>query len=461
MDKTTGSGRPQGVPRRERGAHGTRARHLGRVLILISCSLALASPAATYASSHLSAPTLIGSAFQAKAVSCPSSSFCAAVGEEGYASTFSGHKWSAATVVDPRALEDPLEWLASVSCVSRRFCVAVDRSGHALTYTGSSWSAPVDLGLTEQPFASVSCASSSSCLVTDDAGQIVVYNGHSWSAPTTIDSGGGLMHVACPLTRFCVAVDAQGKALTYNGRSWSAPTIVDAGSHLRSVSCPSARFCMALGAPEKHERETTPRNEVTFDGHAWSVPVEIPSSPPGIDDISCATPTLCVGVGFNSQVIVLESGSWSDIALVPDEGPSAVSCAPGSLCVILDFEGRAMTYSPRSLPPSLISPPFISGEAIVGRTLLARPGVWTAAPSLYLYSWGECDSDGANCEYLYPGEYPERMLFESDVGHTLRFEEWTLGRSGTGGPVISAPTCVVRTESEASSPPRCPPGASP
>ena len=80
----------------------------------------------------------------------------------------------------------------------RRGC----RSGHALTYTGNSLSAPVVLGLAEQPFPSVSCASSSSCLVTDDAGQIVVYNGHSWSAPTTIDSGGGLMHVACPSTRF-------------------------------------------------------------------------------------------------------------------------------------------------------------------------------------------------------------------------------------------------------------------
>ena len=90
MDKTTGSGRPQGMPRRERGAHSDASRHLGPVLVLLTCSLALTSPAATYASSDLSAPTLIGSAFQAKAVSCPSSSFCAAVGKEGYASTFSG-----------------------------------------------------------------------------------------------------------------------------------------------------------------------------------------------------------------------------------------------------------------------------------------------------------------------------------------------------------------------------------
>ena len=92
-----------------------------------------------------------------------------------------------------------------------------------------------------------------------------------------------------------MAVDAQGKALTYNGRSWSPPAIVDAGNHMGAVSCPSARFCMALGAPEKHERETTPRNEVTFDGHAWSVPVEIPSSPPGIDNIRAPRPRSASG----------------------------------------------------------------------------------------------------------------------------------------------------------------------
>ena len=93
--------------------------------------------------------------------------------------------------------------------------------------------------------------------------------------------------------------------------------------------------------------------------------------------------------------------------------------------------------------------------------LVAEPGIWTGTPSLYLYSWGVCDSSGANCrEYSYPGERPESRVYESELGETIRFQEWALAAGGTGGPVVSAPTCVVRTESEASLPPQCPPGAS-
>ena len=76
------------------------------------------------------------SAGEPDSVSCPTSSFCAAVdGGGGNVVTFDGSRWTAPVNIDSKAaksLNGPvLIFLMSVSCPSALFCVAGDTIGDA------------------------------------------------------------------------------------------------------------------------------------------------------------------------------------------------------------------------------------------------------------------------------------------------------------------------------------------
>ena len=58
-------------------------------------------------------------------VSCPSSSFCAAVDAKGNVLVYTGTSWASAKSIDGTKV------VSSVSCPSASFCVAVDTSGNA------------------------------------------------------------------------------------------------------------------------------------------------------------------------------------------------------------------------------------------------------------------------------------------------------------------------------------------
>src|SRR5436309_1617103 len=132
---------------------------LKRLLFVVAALAILgtcASPAP--AMSGWSAPALIDPAFHATAVSCPSSTFCAAVDNAGDAVTFDGLAWGSQARIDGSPGPNGL---VSVSCPTASFCVAVDSNGNALTYNGASWSTPVRAG--GGTLSSVSCTSSTFC----------------------------------------------------------------------------------------------------------------------------------------------------------------------------------------------------------------------------------------------------------------------------------------------------------
>jgi hypothetical protein len=162
------------------------------------------------------------------------------VDHSGRAVTYNGSTWSAPVRIDASG------GLASVSCPSTSFCAAVDWFGDILTYDGTSWGLPqtVEAGL-----ESVSCPSASFCVAVDKEGNALTYNGSTWSAPVSIDGTNSLTSVSCPSASFCVAVDEYGNAIAYDGSSWGLPTHIDGFPYVRyltSVSCPTASFCVAV-----------------------------------------------------------------------------------------------------------------------------------------------------------------------------------------------------------------------
>ena len=72
-------------------------------------------------------------------------------------------------------------------------------------------------------------------------------------------------------------------------------------------------------------------------------------------------------------------------------------------------------------PPVNQSPPQISGDAEVGKTLTASAGTWSGSqPLSYSYSWYRCDADGVVCEGILNGTDPAYKLVPADWGHRMK-----------------------------------------
>ena len=341
-------------------------RRLLRMVVAVVAVVAgaLVVPSSGLAVTGWSGPTTIDDLHPPQYISCPSTSFCVAVGANGYAQTFNGSSWGrrSSLIRAPAAVHS--FGLLSVRVVLRghrfrrqrvdlqrhhverarthrdhrkhpqRAVVRVvvvlrggDVGGNAFVYNGSLWSGPVvvnDLS-NEEDIGGISCPSSTFCVAAGENGTIETSTngGATWSTPLNIASGVNLQSVSCPSTAFCVAVDNAGNAYTYNGSSWIATPIdtANGGGSLTSVSCPSASFCVAIDASE---------NVFMFNGSSWSAPQS------------------------------LESGA--------DLHPG-VSCASASFCVAVDGGGNAFIYGAVSAAP----PPPVLPPPILGKTVNASP----------------------------------------------------------------------------------------
>ena len=205
-------------------------------------------------------------------ISCPSSSLCVAVSEEEEASE--GHGQVILSSVEPTGSQ--ADWkrvlplyeknkvgtLFGVSCPSTTFCVAVGQVGlgggiltsNNPTGEAKAWSgATIDVD--EQFLFGVSCASTSLCVTYNGKGTVFTSTeptgGPSQWNPADIDGENELTGISCtssPST-LCVATDNQGNVITSTnptgGPSAWTVTNVDAGNRLESVSCASTSLCVA------------------------------------------------------------------------------------------------------------------------------------------------------------------------------------------------------------------------
>jgi hypothetical protein len=272
----------------------------------------------TYDGSIWSAPTEIDPSqlFSGNAlgsVSCAPGDhiFCVVLDNADQSITYNGSVWSS-----PMA-DDGMYW---VSCPTTSFCMAVG-SGGARTYNGTSWSAPTTV---PSGTYGVSCASKSFCMASDGNG-IMTYDGTGWSGPTTLDSAGVYVTVACSTVTFCMVTDTAGNAFTYDGRSWSTPTEVDtAGVNLNGLSCSSASFCMAIDEFG---------NSFTYDGTVWSGPTVMDLSDLGVNAVSCPSTAFCMAVDRSSTVFTQNPNILpvpTVTSLSPNQGPAT---APGVVTI--------------------------------------------------------------------------------------------------------------------------------
>ena len=334
-------------------------------VVLAVAGSAVAAPAGW------SGPTKMSGSGPATAVSCPSATFCAAVGTGGFVETFNGSAWSSPVDPDPNGNS-----LTAVSCPSAAFCAAVDNNGNAITYNGSAWSSPVPVDTTRNSLSTVACVSSSLCVAGDVGGNAFVFNGSGWSGPFTVNhvsNSEGIGGISCPSASFCVAAGQAGsiETSTNGGSAWSTPINLGA-NRLTAVSCPSSSFCVAVD---------TAGNAYTYNGSSWSgaAPIDTVNGAIGggsLDSVSCPSASFCAAIDGREGVVMFNGSSWTAPAsLVAAASRPGVSCPSSSFCMAVDGTGNAFAYGAASAtPPPPVLGKSVNAAPVAGVVLVRVPG---------------------------------------------------------------------------------------
>ena len=217
------------------------------------------------------------------AVSCPSRSFCLAVGRQ--TSTASGtnrladlvERWDGSTwsvVAAPRPASSQYRQLVSVSCATATFCVAIATEGISgvptlFTWRSGTWGDPVAFGQSDL-LNDVACTSRTDCTAvgvrfgsTDGRPLIQHWDGSSWTEKLLTAPADSaitvLTSVSCPAAGTCVAVGDRDRggnfpkpiAWTRDGSRWArSDPALPAGSvaaYTTAVDCTAADSCVLGG----------------------------------------------------------------------------------------------------------------------------------------------------------------------------------------------------------------------
>jgi hypothetical protein len=293
-------------------------------------------------------------------VSCTSPTDCEAVGyvpglPVGLEEAWNGTSWT----IQTRLASLPM--FASVSCPTSTFCEAVGTTSTgtaAAMWNGTAWVSQSTPG-TSATFSSVSCPSTTFCVAVGPSGAIA-WNGTSWSGAALPQTGAAFAGVSCASATSCEAVgpgNSSGAtfAAGWNGSAWTAQTVpAPAGAKivaLKTVSCPAADACEAVA------ESNVGVYSVGRDGTAWtlqgSVPVPAGAASETISGLSCTSASDCTLVGHaaNGQALAeaWDGASWTiqDAAspAATSNSFSGVSCTSGGPCVAVGSYPDAGGYS--------------------------------------------------------------------------------------------------------------------
>jgi len=283
-----------------------------------------------------SSPSSIDSTRGLGSVSCPTTSFCAAVDAYGYAVLYSGSGWSTPSDIDGSSS------IAAVSCTSSSFCMAVDGHGYYLKYNGSSWTKYSHYDTYQIPI-SLSCLTSSFCLAVDSGGRVYITSngGTSWTHHSL--GTAQLQAVTCLSASFCEVVDVAGDGFTYNGSTWSSATSTNVLWPL-SLSCTSSTFCVDVGF---HGYVSI------FNGSTWSPETLVdPSS--SLKSVACVSSSFCEEVDTVGNAFLYNGSSWAWSHVDGSNELTSVSCPTSTFCQAVDDAGNALKYQPTTVTSHLV-----------------------------------------------------------------------------------------------------------
>ena len=333
----------------------------------------------------------------ADAISCGAAMVCVAMdGNSVVTTTNGGSSWNASGTVPG----DPV--IAGISCPSTTFCAAVGNNGGiclgppintcneaaviaTTTDGGTTWTTQ-NPGGPGDSFSAVSCPSTSECTAvgrgqaaTSGFAYTDLFSGTCSMGPgcdQPISIGSAFSGVSCPSTTMCIAVGQDEVAIATAGEtSWTAQVANSLNSFesLRSVSCASTSNCMGAGGSDA---DGPPTIMSTTDGGAtWATVFSFPNSVEKLAAISCPSQSVCTAVGQANGAIgtpgpvvhTTDGGStWTSQTLPAGVGPlSGVASASTSVCeavgqtqaatgaVIVATTDGGATWQSQSVPPGV------------------------------------------------------------------------------------------------------------
>ncbi len=318
-------------------------------------------------------------------ISCPSASFCVAVGEldtivsstnpTGGASTWHPVKPTGEANSDchehwsPPCKDPTTRTIRSVSCPSAQLCVAVTGEGYVYSSTNptgpaDAWRvADIDGDGRDTHLLGVSCPTASLCVAVSGerytAGKVLTSTNPTGGAAawtvTQLDESLDMRGVSCGTPTLCVAVGRQGRLLVSRDPAGGVSAWTELGTpggpgDLQGVSCSWTVLCVAGNAGGNMLTSTNPGIAASWQEADSGASVQVTS-------VSCLRSKQCVAVDNNGDVITSTdptAGSWSRTRLIPFVQPSheleeplnglfGVSCASASFCALVAADGQIFT----------------------------------------------------------------------------------------------------------------------
>jgi hypothetical protein len=299
-------------------------------------------------------PTIKGVGYSLfNGVSCVSASSCLAVGYtvtsaadnpkvRALAERWNGTSW---TVDSPAAPAGPDPWavLDDVSCPTTSFCLAVggyfkNLSGRqeqplAEEWNGTSWAqltAPNPHAENGSEFTSVACVSARTCEVDGDYDYADVaqsvfgygYNGTSWTPQKQVNPSGQEANAdnsvsctsasACTSAGYWTSIGLLGLAEGWNGTTWSRQSLPrppkSDTDELSGVSCTTATACTAVGdSATSYSSSVFATMAMSWNGKSWQLAsTPTPTGGGAFSAVSCTSPTDCVAVGSGPTSTLVE-----------------------------------------------------------------------------------------------------------------------------------------------------------
>jgi hypothetical protein len=349
-------------------------------------------------------------------ISCPSASFCVAVGEiDTIVSTTNptggGSAWDQARPTGAAETDCHEHWIPpcqdpknrtirGVSCPSAQLCVAVTGEGYVYSSTdptgsGEDWHvADIDGDGRDTHLLGVSCPAASLCVAVSGerytAGKVLTSTDPTGGAAawnvTQLDESLDLRGVSCGTPTLCVAVAEHGRLLfstnpTGGAAAWKELGTPGGPGDLQGVSCAGAVLCVAGNAGGNLLTSTSPGAASSWSESDGGAAVQVTG-------VSCLPSRQCIAVDDNGGVMTSTDptggdGNWSRITLIPYVQPAGqsgeplnglfgVSCVSSSFCALVAADGQIFTSAD---PFAASAPSDGSGH---GRKVVRRPKVTIA-----------------------------------------------------------------------------------
>jgi hypothetical protein len=376
-----------------------------------TATITLSAPTASLSTDINSTNTLTG-------ISCPTTSFCVAVGQsaKSYAAvspTGGASAWaSASTVNNPTA----------VSCPTTSFCM-VGEAGNI--YVSSSiagnvitWSQNNTLSAGNGSFNGADCTSATFCAHTFPGAAIAssATPGSSWATTSSL-GGTSFDDLACAPTTtttsgLCLAVGTSGTVAYDTDLAASIPTAVtiDGANTIETATCPSTSLCMVGDNAGNVLVSTSP----TGTSAGWAA-TDIDGAKT-IEALDCIpSTTICVAVDSTGDYLysINDGATWSGaINIDSTHILEAVSCISASFCEAVDNDGNVINFGF----------PTVSGGAVSGQALTVSNGTFSGgAIASYSYQWyrgtsSSCSSSGTAISGATSSSYTTQA---ADVGDEL------------------------------------------